>query len=427
MSGKITDLTLVDSVTDAVTGEVVKAGVSKSFNFGQVKTWTQAWYATDTATFTNKTISGASNTVTDIPLTSLAAGILDTDGTLAANSDSKLASQKAVKTYVDARLDAVDAFQYKGVIDCSANPNYPAASAGHTYKVSVAGKIGGASGATVEFGDLLLCLVDSTASGTQAAVGASWDILNTNIDGAVIGPASSVSGNAATFSGTSGKVIQDSGKALPSGTIVGTSDSQTLTNKTISGGTATSLTSLHATKGFQAPQSPMASLMGGNGAALTPMGFSTGSSQTVTAGRLYINRFMIDADRTFVDIYLRVTTTGGNLRIGIWSDNAGSPGALIYDSGSIAVGGSGATQPISISQALSAGPVWIGSVYDATPSLLCVATAGSGQGASHLSSTFATILGYYRAFAFGALGPETGSTFTIAVAAANAPPVLLMG
>lgn len=139
---------------------------------------------------------------------------LDTDGALAANSDAKIATQKAVKTYVDGHLDANNAFQYKGVQDCSANPNYPAASAGWVYKVSVAGKIGGASGPNVEVGDTLICTVDGSASGTQASVGANWIILQTNIDGAMIGPASSTAGDIATFSGTTGKVVQDSGVSV---------------------------------------------------------------------------------------------------------------------------------------------------------------------------------------------------------------------
>jgi len=49
-----------------------------------------------------------------------------------------------------------DVFEYKGVIDCSTNPNYPAADAGHTYFVSVAGKIGGAAGIVVAAGDMAI-------------------------------------------------------------------------------------------------------------------------------------------------------------------------------------------------------------------------------------------------------------------------------
>lgn len=97
---------------------------------------------------------------------------LDTDGTLAANSDSRVASQKAVRTYVAAAVLGV--FDLRGTTDCSANPNYPAAVKGDTYVVSVAGKIGGAAGVTVAIGDIYFATADN-AGGTQAAVGASWD------------------------------------------------------------------------------------------------------------------------------------------------------------------------------------------------------------------------------------------------------------
>lgn len=115
------------------------------------------------------------------------ADLLDysTDGTLSANSDTTIASQKAVKTYIDGLIAANDAMVFKGVINCAANPNYPAADAGHTYRVSAAGKIGGASGPNVEAGDILLCTTDGTASGTHATVGANWSIIQVNIDGAL--------------------------------------------------------------------------------------------------------------------------------------------------------------------------------------------------------------------------------------------------
>lgn len=133
---------------------------------------------------------------------------VSTDGTFAANSDAKLPTEKAVKTYVDALLGVQDAMIFKGVIDCSANPNYPAADRGHTYRVSVAGKIGGGSGPNVEVGDLLICITDSTASGDHATVGANWAIIQTNLDGAVIGPASVTDSHFAQFDGASGKLLK---------------------------------------------------------------------------------------------------------------------------------------------------------------------------------------------------------------------------
>lgn len=147
---------------------------------------------------------------------------IDTDGTLAANSDTRIATQKATKTYVDSIIPSLDALVYKGVIDCSGNPNYPAGDAGHVYKISVAGKIGGASGINVEVNDMVLCTVDGSAAGTQAAVGANWDPIQSNIDGAVTGPASATSTAIAIYNGTSGKIIQGSTPTIAAGVITAT-------------------------------------------------------------------------------------------------------------------------------------------------------------------------------------------------------------
>lgn len=102
----------------------------------------------------------------------------------------------ATKQYVDGIVAAVDAYVNKGVIDCSANPNYPAADSGWTYRVSVAGKIGGASGINVEAGDLLMCNVDSTASGNQATVGANWSIVQANVAFTAAGIAMAIAASA---------------------------------------------------------------------------------------------------------------------------------------------------------------------------------------------------------------------------------------
>lgn len=59
--------------------------------------------------------------------------------------------------------------------DCSGNPNYREGSVGDQYIVSVAGKIGGASGKTVYVGDLVYCIAKN-AGGNEATVGTSWAV-----------------------------------------------------------------------------------------------------------------------------------------------------------------------------------------------------------------------------------------------------------
>lgn len=76
-----------------------------------------------------------------------------------------------VQPLIDAAV--IGLLDYKGNQDCSANPNYPSALKGDVYKVSVAGKIGGASGIVVDVGDLIIATADN-AGGTQASVGSSW-------------------------------------------------------------------------------------------------------------------------------------------------------------------------------------------------------------------------------------------------------------
>jgi hypothetical protein len=129
-------------------------------------------------------------------------------------SDDVVPTEKAVKDYVDGLLGASNALVFKAVLDCSGNPNYPAADCGHVYVVSVAGKVGGAAGASVEAGDTLTCTHDGSAAGTQAAVGAYWVIVQANIDGAVTGPAAATVDHVVTFNHVSGKVVKDSGIAV---------------------------------------------------------------------------------------------------------------------------------------------------------------------------------------------------------------------
>lgn len=138
-----------------------------------------------TETFTNKTFNanGTGNSITNLETADFAANVIDTDATLAANSDTRLASQKATKAYVDTAVTGL--LDFKGSTDASTNPNYPAASKGDSYVVSVAGKVGGASGKSVDVGDVYFATADN-AGGTEASVGASWSVLEHNLQGALL-------------------------------------------------------------------------------------------------------------------------------------------------------------------------------------------------------------------------------------------------
>lgn len=158
------------------------------------------WNALDYSAAATPAASGVANTpagnisatdvqsaINELDSEKLASSALDIDPTLAADSDARVASQKATRAYVAAAIAAAVAglFDLKSATDCSGNPNYPAASKGDAYVVSVAGKIGGAAGLAVDIGDVYVAEADN-AGGAQASVGASWFILEHNLAGALL-------------------------------------------------------------------------------------------------------------------------------------------------------------------------------------------------------------------------------------------------
>ena len=114
---------------------------------------------------------------------------------------------------------------------------------------------------------------DGTASGqvltTDGAGVLSW---STPATGDVTGPGSSTSGNIVTFSGTSGKIIQDSGKATPTGVIVGTTDTQTLTAKRIDPRVTSSTTQASPTPDVSATDIYILTAQSGTAAFQIPTG-----------------------------------------------------------------------------------------------------------------------------------------------------------
>lgn len=136
----------------------------------------------ETTTGTDATRAVTPDSLHDMTSLFGAAWFLDEDN-MVSNSDTKVPSQQSVKAYVDTAVTGL--LDFKGSTDASANPNYPAASKGDAYVVSVAGKIGGASGITVEVGDMYIATADN-AGGTQASVGTSWSLLEHNLQGALL-------------------------------------------------------------------------------------------------------------------------------------------------------------------------------------------------------------------------------------------------
>lgn len=142
--------------------------------------------AGSTNTLTNKTFdaNGTGNTLSNVEVADFAAGVINANTSLTGATNSQIPTALAIKTYADNLLAANDAMVFKGGIDASANPNYPAANSGDTYKFTVAGRIGGASGRVVQAGDSMTCSLDGSASGNEATVGANWFIVQANLEAA---------------------------------------------------------------------------------------------------------------------------------------------------------------------------------------------------------------------------------------------------
>lgn len=102
----VTDTTYV--TWDWDTAGQAKATVSSSLQSWHAKTAPSgaAVGTSDSQTLTNKTIAAGDNTISGLATSMFAANVVDTDTSLTANSDTRLASQKAIKAYVVAAVAA---------------------------------------------------------------------------------------------------------------------------------------------------------------------------------------------------------------------------------------------------------------------------------------------------------------------------------
>jgi hypothetical protein len=120
----------------------------------------------------------------------------------------------ATQAYADGLFAANDAMLFKGTIgtggthEIAAFNSLATYNAGWTYRVITAGTV---KGIVCQIGDVIMALVDRAGTGE---LDADWTVMQTNLDGAVIGPASVTDGYVALFDGVTGKLLKAGTGAL---------------------------------------------------------------------------------------------------------------------------------------------------------------------------------------------------------------------
>ena len=87
--------------------------------------------------------------------------------------------QATTKQYVDGKVG--NKWENTVDLDCSTSPDYSPSEVGTTYRVSVAGKVGGVTGKVVQEDDIIYCHTEDTTGGNEALVGSKYLVIQSNV------------------------------------------------------------------------------------------------------------------------------------------------------------------------------------------------------------------------------------------------------
>jgi|TARA_B110000238_G_scaffold108836_1_gene118470 hypothetical protein len=159
---------------------------------------------TSTTTFTNKTFdaNATGNSITNLEVADFASGVIDTDISTVSGSDDTIPSAKAVKTYIDAQVLAVD-------VDIAGDTGTTAITDAETF--TLAGGTGITSVATDNTVTFNINNTVATLTGTQILTGKTIDLTDNTVNG--------------TFA--------EFNTAVSDATLVSTTGTETLSGKTL--------------------------------------------------------------------------------------------------------------------------------------------------------------------------------------------------
>lgn len=141
----------------------------------------------------NAVINASNNTISNITVSMLSSGVLDTDLTSVSASDDTLASAKAIKAYVDATVtgsnhDAGSFDASGGAVPTTGTGVASAIMKGDYWRITVAGTISGVTPtASLQVGDVLYAKVNSASTGSDFfAVEGNLNAATTSVAGTVV-------------------------------------------------------------------------------------------------------------------------------------------------------------------------------------------------------------------------------------------------